>query len=45
MIENVRYKFSENQELCLMVNSLLETYIYKASSEFDQQQEFSSSMG
>ena len=35
MIENVIYKFSENQELCAMVNSLLETYIYKVKMDED----------
>jgi hypothetical protein len=28
MIENVRYKFAENKELCQMANTLLDTYIY-----------------
>lgn len=30
-IENVKYLFKDNQELVMLVDSILETYIYKAS--------------
>ena len=33
MIENVKYKYSDNIELVQMVNSLLDEYIYKAYQE------------
>ncbi|TNV80522.1 hypothetical protein FGO68_gene17177 [Halteria grandinella] len=33
MIENIKYKYSENAQLVAMVNSLLDTYIYKQGNE------------
>ena len=41
MIENIQYKFSENQELAMMANSFLETYVNAADQT---QQEFDSNV-
>lgn len=35
MIENVKYKYSENEELVQMVDSLLDKYIYGAYEDIE----------